>query len=103
MFKEIGLRANPADFLPFVGMGEDRYIGGVAEKYNVPISNYLYSPMDDEKVPFSHDVQEIMNKFKQTNTYNMVVLDGNKYIGLVSRANVLNAYRESMISEIDEY
>ena len=37
MFKEIGLRANPADFLPFVGMGEDRYSGGVAEKYNVPI------------------------------------------------------------------
>ncbi len=73
------------------------------EKYNIPISNYLYSPMDDEKVPFSHDVQEIMNKFKQTNTYNMVVLDGNKYIGLVSRANVLNAYRESMISDIDEY
>ena len=37
MFEEIGLRTNPADFLPFVGMGEDRYIGGVAEKYNFPI------------------------------------------------------------------
>lgn len=73
------------------------------EKYNIPISNYLYSPMDDEKVPFSHDVQEIMNKFNRTGTYNMVVLDGNKYIGMVSRANVLKAYRENMIAEIDEY
>ena len=34
MFKEKGLPVQPDDFLPFVGAGEDRYIGGVAEKYN---------------------------------------------------------------------
>jgi HAD superfamily hydrolase (TIGR01509 family) len=33
MFKEKGLLVQPQDFLPFVGTGEDRYIGGVAEKY----------------------------------------------------------------------
>ena len=33
MFKEKGLIVQPEDFLPFVGTGEDRYIGGVAEKY----------------------------------------------------------------------
>lgn len=33
MFKEKGLVVQPEDFLPFVGAGEDRYIGGVAEKY----------------------------------------------------------------------
>jgi HAD superfamily hydrolase (TIGR01509 family) len=33
MFKEKGLVVQPEDFLPFVGTGEDRYIGGVAEKY----------------------------------------------------------------------
>jgi len=32
MFKEKGLAVQPEDFLPFVGSGEDRYIGGVAEK-----------------------------------------------------------------------
>ena len=37
MFKEKGLEAQPEDFIPFVGMGEDRYIGGVAEKYNLPV------------------------------------------------------------------
>jgi beta-phosphoglucomutase len=31
-----GIAANPADFMPFVGMGENRYIGGVAAKYGVP-------------------------------------------------------------------
>ena len=33
MFDEMGLIVQPEDFLPFVGMGENRYIGGVAEKY----------------------------------------------------------------------
>ena len=37
MFREKGLTVMPADFLPFVGTGEDRYIGGVAEKYGLPL------------------------------------------------------------------
>ena len=37
MFKEKGLVVQPEDFLPFVGAGEDRYIGGVAEHYGFPL------------------------------------------------------------------
>ncbi len=37
MFRERGLTVQPADFLPFVGTGENRYIGGVAEKYGFPL------------------------------------------------------------------
>src|SRR5215216_487002 len=37
MFREKGLVVQPDDFLPFVGAGEDRYIGGVAEKYHFPL------------------------------------------------------------------
>jgi len=37
MFKEKGLTAQPEDFIPFVGAGEERYVGGVAEKYNFPL------------------------------------------------------------------
>jgi HAD superfamily hydrolase (TIGR01509 family) len=33
MFRENGIDAKAEDFLPFVGMGEDRYLGGVALKY----------------------------------------------------------------------
>lgn len=36
MFKEKGLTVQPDDFLPFVGAGEERYVGGVAEKYGFP-------------------------------------------------------------------
>lgn len=37
MFKEKGLEVEPEDFIPFVGAGENRYLGGVAEKYNFPV------------------------------------------------------------------
>lgn len=36
MFKEKGLEAKAEDFVPFVWMGENRYLGGVAEKYHFP-------------------------------------------------------------------
>jgi len=37
MFRERGVAAQPEDFIPFVGTGEDRYIGGVAEKYGLKL------------------------------------------------------------------
>jgi HAD superfamily hydrolase (TIGR01509 family) len=37
MFSELGLTVKPEDFRPFVGTGEDRYIGGVAELYQFAI------------------------------------------------------------------
>lgn len=33
MFAEHGLKVRPEDFHPFTGMGEKRFLGGVAEKY----------------------------------------------------------------------
>jgi len=43
MFREKGLKTVPEDFLEFTGMGEDRYLGGVAEKYNFP-----FDPVTDK-------------------------------------------------------
>jgi HAD superfamily hydrolase (TIGR01509 family) len=37
MFSELGAKVLPDDFQPFIGMGENRYIGGVAEKHGIPI------------------------------------------------------------------
>lgn len=36
MLKEMGIQAKNEDFVPFTGMGEDRFIGGVIEKYGHP-------------------------------------------------------------------
>lgn len=37
MFAELGLKVVPEDFKPFIGTGENRFLGGVAEKYNFPV------------------------------------------------------------------
>jgi HAD superfamily hydrolase (TIGR01509 family) len=37
MFRERGVVVQPEDFHPFVGAGENRYIGGVAEKHGVTL------------------------------------------------------------------
>lgn len=36
LFREKGYEVEPGDFIPFTGMGENRYLGGVAEKYGIP-------------------------------------------------------------------
>lgn len=36
MFREKGYVVQEEDFLPFTGMGENRYLGGVAEKHKIP-------------------------------------------------------------------
>ncbi len=38
MFAEHNIKVKPEDFIPFVGAGENRYLGGVAEKYGFPIN-----------------------------------------------------------------
>ena len=37
MFSELGVKVSPEDFHPFVGMGENRYIGGVADKHGIMV------------------------------------------------------------------
>jgi beta-phosphoglucomutase len=37
MFGELGIKVSSDDFRPFVGMGENRYLGGVAESYGLKI------------------------------------------------------------------
>jgi beta-phosphoglucomutase len=36
MFQEKGFTVKASDFKPFTGMGENRFLGGVAEKYGIP-------------------------------------------------------------------
>ena len=46
MFAEAhGVTVKPHDFIPFIGTGEDRFLGGVEEKYGVK----LVMPRDKER------------------------------------------------------
>ena len=86
-------------FMGIISLEEIRADMFDQEKYNEPIINYLYHMLDDEKVSVNEDLHEVMNKFNRTGNYNLIVLDGSSYVGLLSRANTLKAYRENLLAE----
>jgi len=45
-------------------------------------------------VELSDDMETVAGKFQHSGKYNLVVLDGTKYTGFVSRANVFSHYRQ---------
>ena len=51
--KKYGINAKESDFAEFVGCGENRYVGGVAEKYGVPyrteMKYYLYTCYGEQR------------------------------------------------------
>lgn len=69
--KEYGVNAKPEDFKPFVGAGEDRYIGGVAQKYGVAYKlemkarvYELYTEIVDEHLKLYEGVTEVLTSLK---------------------------------------
>lgn len=55
--------------------------------------------LNNHKVLVNDELYEVMNKFNRTGNYNLIVLDENNYVGLVSKANTLKAYRENLLAE----
>lgn len=68
---EYGVEAKPEDFIPFVGTGEDRYIGGVAQKYGVEYKiemkhrvYEIYLEIVPKKIEIFEGVQELLELLK---------------------------------------
>lgn len=62
MFAEHGVHVKPEDFIPFVGSGENRYIGGVAEKYG-----FDYVPERDKTRTYNIYGEMVKGKLKPLN------------------------------------
>ncbi len=67
------------------------------DKYGIPITKYMFQPPWNERVSLDDTMEAVMEKFKATGNYNLLVLSKGKYVGFVSRANVFNAYRQTLI------
>lgn len=72
MFKDRGLTVKPEDFLPFTGMGENRFIGGVAEKYGLAYepamkaeAYNIYDEIADEYIILFDGIKELISKLKK--------------------------------------
>ena len=63
------------------------------ELYNsTMVKSLMFKPSNI--VNIDDDMETVASKFQHSGKYNLVVLDGNKYVGFVSRANVFSHYRE---------
>ncbi|HHB52251.1 MAG TPA: CBS domain-containing protein, partial [Saprospiraceae bacterium] len=45
----------------------------------------------------NENLESVMEKFNQTKYWNLPVLDGEKYVGFVSKSKLFNAYREKLL------
>ena len=77
--EEYGIRACHEDFLPFTGMGEDRFIGGVAEHYGVSYrlemkdrAYAIYGEIAQEKVVLFEGIRDLIMELKRRG-YGMAV------------------------------
>lgn len=70
MFAEKGYQVSEEDFMPFTGMGENRYLGGVAEKHHIPFeleqdkrrTYEIYADLVRGKLPPLDGVTEFIDK-----------------------------------------
>jgi HAD superfamily hydrolase (TIGR01509 family) len=70
--REYGVQAVPEDFIPFVGTGEDRFIGGVAEKYGAVYEiemkkrvYQIYLNIVQEKIKVFEGVHTLLNLLQE--------------------------------------
>jgi len=87
-------------FLGVVSMNDIRNILFKPELYETTfVSQLMFMP--DTCVEIDETMEDVAQKFHATAHYNLPVLEGGKYIGFVSRANVFSAYRK-MVKEFSQ-
>jgi CIC family chloride channel protein len=82
------------NFLGVIDLNDIRGIMFDRSKYDTPIKEFMFQPLDH--VSSNDSMKAVMDKFNQTGYYNLPVIDDGKYVGFVSRAHVLNAYRQTL-------
>ena len=63
------------------------------------VRSLMFKP--SKVVNIEDDMETVAGKFQHSGKYNLVVLDGDKYMGFISRANVFSHYRE-ILKDISE-
>ena len=85
------------EFLGILTLNDIRSIMFDKELYEkVKVDSLMHSASD---IIFyeKHSAEEILNKFKRTGAWNLVVLKNDKYFGFISKSRLLTAYRRKLI------
>ena len=88
-------------FIGVVSLEEVRNIMFRPELYNrFTVKKLMIYP--PTKIDVSESMDSVMEKFEQTQAWNLPVLDGDKYVGYVSKSKIFNAYREVLVEISDD-
>lgn len=88
-------------FVGIVSLEEVRNIMFRPELYNrFTVKKLMIYP--PAKVDINESMDSVMEKFEQTQAWNLPVLDGDKYVGYVSKSKIFNVYREVLVEFSDD-
>jgi len=93
--------SNENDFLGMISLDQVRNIMFNKDLYNSIRINTLMTQPTAIVAP-ENSMEEVMDMFKESGSWNLPVLENGKYLGFVSRANVFNAYRKLLIDFSEE-
>lgn len=89
------------EFMGIVNLDDVRDIMFNTSKYNsVFISDLIHPPM--AKVEIETKMEEVMQVFKSTGAWNIVVIKQGKYCGFISRSKIFNVYRRTLVEFSDD-
>ncbi len=85
------------EFVGILSLNDIRSIMFDKDLYEtVQVSSLMHSASDI--IYYEKDsAEEILNKFKRTGAWNLVVVKNNKYFGFISKSRLLTAYRRKLI------
>ena len=61
-----------------------------------------FMSMPPAKIDVHDSMDQVMKKFDETNAWNLPVVDGDKYVGFVSKSKIFNSYRRVLRHYIDD-
>ena len=103
--KKYGIDAKESDFAEFVGCGENRYVGGVAEKYGVPyrteMKDYLYACYGEhvkEEANIPDGVLDVLHALR-TRGYRLAVCSSADRIKVLMNLSAIGA-EESLFDQL---
>ncbi|WP_369048454.1 chloride channel protein [Tenacibaculum sp. UWU-22] len=84
------------NFLGIVLLDDIRSIMFNQEMYNTILVENLMKTAP-EVIFHTDSTEKIMEKFKESNAWNLPYIEDNKYVGFISKSNLLSAYRNKLI------
>jgi CIC family chloride channel protein len=88
-------------FMGIVNLDDVRDIMFNTNKYdNVFISDLIHPPT--AQVDINTKMEDVMNAFKKSGAWNIVVTEDGKYCGFISRSKIFNVYRRTLVEFSDD-